>query len=65
MENYTYNIELPEMALKLRQMRIQKGLTIEELASLSGINLLDLINYELGKKRLTKKVLKKILNYLS
>lgn len=65
MENYTYNIELPEMALKLRQMRIQKGLTIEELANLSGVNSLDLLNFELGKAQPSKLKLKKLLKILS
>lgn len=65
MENYTYNIKLPEMALKLRQMRTQKGLTIEELANLSGVNSLDLLNFELGKVQPSKLKLKKLLKILS
>lgn len=65
MENYTYNIELPEIALKLRQLRIKKGLAIEELAGLSGINSLDLLNFELGKALPSKFKVKKLLKILN
>ena len=65
MENFTNNVELPAIALKIRSLRIQKGLSIENLANECKINLQDLLLYELGKKEPSKKILKKVLNFLN
>lgn len=65
MENFTSNVELPEIALKIRSLRVQKGLTIETLATECKISLQDLLLYELGKKEPSKKIMTKLLKYLN
>lgn len=65
LDKFICNIELPATALKLRQMRIQKGLTIEELANLSSINSHDLMSFELGKVQPSKLKLKRMLKILN
>ena len=62
---YTSNIELPSAALKLRALRINKGLSMENIAKACNIAVNDLFLYELGKKQPTKMDFEMILDYLS
>ena len=62
---YNGNIELPSAALKLRELRIKKGISIENIAAACNIAFNDLFMYELGKKQPTKIDFERILDYLS
>lgn len=64
-EMYTSNIELPSAALKLRELRIKKGISIENIAAACNITFNDLFMYELGKKQPNKIDFEKILEFLS
>lgn len=64
-EMYTSNIELPSAALKIRELRIKKGMSIENIAAACNIAFNDLFLYELGKKQPAKMDFEMILDYLS
>ena len=45
------NIELSPMALKFRAFRIQSGIDIKTISQSCGISVDDLLAFEMGKKR--------------
>ncbi len=51
---FTANVALPEMAIKLRELRLTKGLSLVAVAKACKIKLSDLSAWEMGKAEPSK-----------
>lgn len=64
-EELTVNIELPPLALKLRTMRLQKGLTMEVVSKVCDVSIDDLYKWEIGKAEPSKEILERLVGFYS
>ena len=64
MEELTLNIELSPLALKLRTLRLQKGLGFETVSQITGIAAEDLIAFETDRKVPTAEEKKILFDFL-
>lgn len=65
MEDLTLNVQLSDLALKIRNFRIGKGLTAKELSILCKVSEADIMAFETDKKVPTNGVMERLLKFLS
>jgi len=64
-EEITMNILLSPFALKLRKLRIKKGLNYKDVATACRISVADVLSYETDKKTPDESTKRELLNFLS
>ena len=62
-EEITLNIKLPPMALKLRELRLTKGLSLYAVAKACNILFKDLYSYETGKAEPPEETLERLIDF--
>lgn len=62
---FTANVALPDVAIKLRELRLTKGLSLVAVAKACKIKLNDLSAWEIGKAEPSKEILERLVGFYS
>lgn len=64
-EELTINVELSQIALKLRTLRLQKGFSMKVVSKVCKVGIDDLYAWEMGKVDPPKEVMERLISFYS